>query len=932
MLSLHCTEAGETSTDHKLFNVSHLDDHKSHDQACNQSVVCAVSLLKKINFEVFSVVCAGDSVKYSVSYASLTSGPYWEKYDTNDHKYIPLPNDNRTVIANIADVNNSDIATSSLELKLSNTIDTGQYRVQAFGESCHFTLPFVLVVYTSATHFQLLSGTSNQTIIEGKTVDFNCMFDVTGDVHELDTYWTIHFQNGSHIVIDNFNLKGQITYQASLQYINVTAKCGYDKDISLRTVINMTFLIKSSSIHNGAKITCVARRHLQNTSSSAFLNVINKPTVVTLPSKYLTITDHKRAVIKCFISGLTMPNSTVLWLKNGKQLISNAEKYQLELDSYNYTLVIRHVSKLDAGNYTCAVYSDIQFLPECSPKQTLLNEKTVAVNIIVHADSIASPLFISTSIIIGIVTIVVTISIMVLLIVKLHTRCKLKNFSIARKNFLEMTPSIALLADSQESVYSVEFNSNQESLCSVEFNDSPEFVKCIECTENHNCTTSEFVLPSFAPNKEFSHKRGYKSFQSLTDFTLQEFDHNGGRITIEDYAIKVTIPNGAIAVGDNVKFKVSASLYEPYSIPEGYRPISAYVSITCDRYSFYKLISVEIEHHAFISTTEDISSLCVLKTCENDNCSEMHEVTKGYKYEIGSSFCTYYTCHFCSLCLAAKSAVTTDRIMAYHYLPKDYQSVDEFKAELCFCYDLEPCRNRTKERFAKRNMLEDQKYLILGASESSELFLTLDLNNNSNYWNVILLTARVAVKDINFRNLYTCKKELQDKENTDVYPPRCLIKLNCHKQSILDVYYTLWMKVKHFIYFKNTELCKFNIFIKKHGEITLAMASSKPTYEELLSHKPELRSIMKIVVPKVISYWKDVFRSLNFDEYVISGIEAQAKDIKNCCEKAFIKWLESSLGRTPKTWNTLVCCIKEVDDLTAAVEKIEEELNMLACT
>ena len=43
------------------------------------------------------------------------------------------------------------------------------------------------------------------------------------------------------------------------------------------------------------------------------------------------------------------------------------------------------------------------------------------------------------------------------------------------------------------------------------------------------------------------------------------------------------------------------------------------------------------------------SSLCLLKTCEHVTCLEMHDVTEGYEFKIGSSFCTYYTDHLLSV-------------------------------------------------------------------------------------------------------------------------------------------------------------------------------------------------------------------------------------------------------------------------------------------
>ena len=69
----------------------------------------------------------------------------------------------------------------------------------------------------------------------------------------------------------------------------------------------------------------------------------------------------------------------------------------------------------------------------------------------------------------------------------------------------------------------------------------------------------------------------------------------------------------------------------------------------------------------------------------------MHEITQ--KYTISDSTCTVYTDHFCSYCLAknTESPEIPDRIVVHLYVPEDYKSVDEFKAEVWFCYDLTIC-------------------------------------------------------------------------------------------------------------------------------------------------------------------------------------------------------------------------------------------------
>ena len=183
---------------------------------------------------------------------------------------------------------------------------------------------------------------------------------------------------------------------------------------------------------------------------------------------------------------------------------------------------------------------------------------------------------------------------------------------------------------------------------------------------------------------------------SDTDITSVYFTSTGGIMIIEEYGVKVNVPSGAIEDHHKVEIQAAASLFGPFDIPNNRRPVSAYVWIGAN-YTFRKLIEIEFEHHADISNSEDISQLCILKAHCTNKCAEcnshhhvMHEITQGYV--IRDTVCTLYTDHFCSQCLAAKSKQIPDRIVAYHYLPKHYKSADEFKAELCFCYDLNCCK------------------------------------------------------------------------------------------------------------------------------------------------------------------------------------------------------------------------------------------------
>ena len=178
------------------------------------------------------------------------------------------------------------------------------------------------------------------------------------------------------------------------------------------------------------------------------------------------------------------------------------------------------------------------------------------------------------------------------------------------------------------------------------------------------------------------------------------FDHDGGELLIEGHAVKVTVPIGAINEDHKVQIEVAASLFGPFILPEDYYSISAYVWIgAC--YEFKKKLKIEMEHDIVVSEETNISELYVLTACEEDKFNgennqilyNMYEDACEYHYELNKSTCTYFASRFCSKCLAARGkAKKAKRLIMYHYLPEDYKSEYEFVAEICFCYDLQFCK------------------------------------------------------------------------------------------------------------------------------------------------------------------------------------------------------------------------------------------------
>ena len=204
----------------------------------------------------------------------------------------------------------------------------------------------------------------------------------------------------------------------------------------------------------------------------------------------------------------------------------------------------------------------------------------------------------------------------------------------------------------------------------------------------------------------------------------KQFSHNGGVMDIKHCGLKVIVPERAIE-DDCVEIQAAVSLFGPFDVPRDCRPVSPYLWIAAN-YVFKRKLRIEFQHHADVSSTEDASNLCVLKACcTNVSIRQMYVTTVDH-YVISDKVCTLLTDHFCSYCLASKSDQVADRIIAYHYLPADYKLASTFKAEICFCYDLNICKevkfNYIHMHICKQAHSHQNNSMVYSNSVDSSLF------------------------------------------------------------------------------------------------------------------------------------------------------------------------------------------------------------------
>ena len=87
-----------------------------------------------------------------------------------------------------------------------------------------------------------------------------------------------------------------------------------------------------------------------------------------------------------------------------------------------------------------------------------------------------------------------------------------------------------------------------------------------------------------------------------------------------------------------------------------------------------------------------------------------------------------------------------------------------------------------------------------------------------------------------------------------------------------------------------------------------------------------MHRLTKIVIPRIKAKWKNVAFSMKYSYRTVEAIERESYNLEECCQNLFAKWLDTSHH---PTWKALLDYIKDVDDLVAAAEEIENELDSI---
>ena len=94
----------------------------------------------------------------------------------------------------------------------------------------------------------------------------------------------------------------------------------------------------------------------------------------------------------------------------------------------------------------------------------------------------------------------------------------------------------------------------------------------------------------------------------------------------------------------------------------------------------------------------------------------------------------------------------------------------------------------------------------------------------------------------------------------------------------------------------------------------------------MLLTEVEMWELTKIVVPNVKAKWDILAFSMRYKPRDVEAFRKDSQNLQECCMELFSDWITTDHGPIPKTYQTLLNHIKQIDGLADASKDIEREL------
>ena len=90
--------------------------------------------------------------------------------------------------------------------------------------------------------------------------------------------------------------------------------------------------------------------------------------------------------------------------------------------------------------------------------------------------------------------------------------------------------------------------------------------------------------------------------------------------------------------------------------------------------------------------------------------------------------------------------------------------------------------------------------------------------------------------------------------------------------------------------------------------------------------EPQIFELIEIVISKIKAEWESLASCMRYTVEEINDFKKDSQDSSECCKNLLTNWISTGHGPNPKTYLTLLKCIKKIDKLTAVSKAVEEKL------
>lgn len=172
-----------------------------------------------------------------------------------------------------------------------------------------------------------------------------------------------------------------------------------------------------------------------------------------------------------------------------------------------------------------------------------------------------------------------------------------------------------------------------------------------------------------------------------------EFDSNGGRYINEDHEVQLIVPRLAVPPGTLVTVRIGISLITPIHFPNGMKPVSPIVHICVVNnpdFRFSTPVKVVIPHFLRINQP-DLNGTTVLQFIKANHGQLVFSTADGEaQFEVGKSYGTLLTDHFCHICIASKvTNLSRANFRLIRVIPRSLSPT--WNAHFCVTYFLRTC-------------------------------------------------------------------------------------------------------------------------------------------------------------------------------------------------------------------------------------------------